>query len=205
MLKKLPYKTLPCLLFLFMLWVPTADASIRVSYGAWIPTGSDASTEYGPTAGLGFFAFDDLLQLEAEVSYLSRDRNEQINIFGNDVNLSGSEKLIPFYLNANLYFPLPLTGVSIYGGASIGAAYVNIKGRGEFDGITQSEEGHDLVFSYGFGAGFLVRIADPLHLDLRYRYLLFQDASFDLGGSIGSVDYKIPDMHQISLGVVFKF
>jgi len=196
---------LPAAVFLILFFSPAADASIRLSYGAWIPSDSDTNTEYGPTAGLGFFAFDDLLQVEAEVSYLSRNRSEQLSLFGSDVDLSGREKLIPFYLNANLHFPLPLPGVNIYGGASIGAAYVNIKGQGQFDGTSLSEEGHDLVFSYGFGGGLLIRILDPLHIDLQYRYLLFQDANFDVGGPIGSVEYKIPDIHRLSIGLMLKF
>lgn len=154
-------------------------------------------------AGLVGYGLNDNFRVEGEVAYQENDL-KSFGMGGVEINADmigdfrGEVTNLSWLLNG--YYDFTANGnFKPYLTAGIGRSKVNIEFRLQDPsfGVIGAAD-HDSTMTYHVGAGMGYMITDNITLDLRYRYLMLDDPTFD----DASMDYA---SHNITGGIRISF
>ena len=154
-------------------------------------------------AGLVGYSLNDNFRVEGEVAYQENDL-KSLGMGGIEINADmigdfrGETTNLSWLLNGYYDFT-PNGNFRPYLTAGIGMSKVNIEFRLEDPsfGVIGAAD-NDSTMTYHLGAGMGYMITDNITLDLRYRYLMLDDPTFDNA----SMDYA---SHNITGGIRISF
>jgi len=132
-------------------------------------------------------------RFEGEVSYQKNDM-DKISGPGGSLSVNGDVSALTFLVNGYIDFTND-TPWSSYITAGIGYSKVEADIEGESD--------DDNLFTYQLGIGIGYAISEKMTIDLRYRYLGFEDYEYSEVG-VGSLSAEISS-HNITAGLRFAF
>ena len=133
-------------------------------------------------------------RFEGEVSYQTSDIESLSIGGGGSESLNGDISAVTFLVNG--YFDFA-TGGPLTPYITAGIGYSN------FEVNIQDVSDDDNLFTYQLGAGVGYSISETVILDLRYRYLGFDDYEYSEVG-VGSIGIEAAS-HNISAGLRFAF
>jgi len=199
-----------CLMASFILVLPATSFAARGWYGganigmAIVPD-SDIDVSIGNNSGSGEISYDtgytfggamgytiDMLRIEGEISYLRTDFDD-ISGPGGTLPLDGDVSGLTFLFNGYLDFA---TGGPLTPFITAGIGYSNV----DVDIYGYSDD--DNLFTYQFGGGVGYAMNEAVTLDLRYRYLGFEDYEYSEPGA--SINVEVAS-HNITVGMRIAF
>jgi opacity protein-like surface antigen len=145
------------------LLAPGESATLQYNQGAAV------SFDMGYRLGIG--------RIEAELGY-QRNGVSQYRPAGGDVDATGGLTQTRALLNGYVSFPIG-THITPYIGAGVGVAQVNLNDFNIAGSGVPNSSSDDRVNVVQVSLGGVSRINDHVDMDVRYRYLLSSDASFD--------------------------
>ena len=154
---------------------------------------AELSYDSGFTVGGAAGYMMEKFRFEGEVSYQTNDI-DSLSAVGESISVNGDVSALTFL--ANGYFDFATGGpLTPYITAGIGYSNVEIDIEGESD--------DDNLFTYHLGVGVGYAMSEQVTLDLRYRYLGFEDYEYSESG-VGSLSAEVSS-HNITAGLRFAF
>ena len=170
--------------------VPDSDLDVTI-YGLGSAT-EELSYDSGFTIGGAVGYMVENFRFEGELSYQTNDM-DSLSAFGLSGPVNGDISVLTFLVNG--YFDFATGGPLVpYVTAGIGYSNFDV----EMDGDSED----DNLFTYQFGLGVGYAINEKVTLDLRYRYLGFED--YEYSDATGRLSADISS-HNITAGLRFAF
>jgi len=170
---------------------PEADGADETT-GVMVALGATFDIPYGDNAN----------QFEMELGWAKWDYAETAVIGGVTYSAKADLTFVPALLTYRYQIALS-ESLKLAFGPSIGATFLKLSGS-VTDGITtESFSDNDVVFSYGAGAQLSYVISESVSLNLGYRYLVNDDASFEISGT--EVEVTDLNAHLFEIGLRFDW
>jgi opacity protein-like surface antigen len=181
-------------------WYGSVNAGVAI-----VPDGDIDLSIPGFGAGTGELAYDtgftfggavgymmEKFRFEGEVSYQTNDM-DSISGPGGSVSVDGDVSALTFLANGYIDFA---TGGPLTPYITAGIGYSNV------DAEIEGESEDDNLFTYQLGVGVGYAVSEKMTLDLRYRYLGFED--YEYSDAYGSLSAEVSS-HNITAGLRFAF
>ena len=171
--------------------MPDSDFDVNiVGFGSGT---ADLSYDTGFIIGGAVGYMKEKFRFEGELSYQTSDM-DSLSGPGGSVSINGDLSALTFLVNG--YFDFATGGpLTPYITAGIGYSSVDV----DFEGA--SDDDNLLTYQLGFGVGYAM--SETVTLDLRYRYLGFDDYEYSEVG-VGSLSVEASS-HNLTAGLRFAF
>jgi OOP family OmpA-OmpF porin len=171
--------------------VPDGDLSLTIpGFGSET---AELSYDTGFTVGGAVGYMMENFRVEGEISYQTNDM-DSLSAYGVSIPFDGDISALTFLVNGYMDFA---TGGPLTPYITGGLGYSNV------DATIEGESNDDNLFTYQLGVGVGYAMSERMTLDLRYRYLGFEDYEYSEAG-IGSLSAEVSS-HNITAGLRFAF
>ena len=168
------------------------DSDVDVSFPGTGSFTGELSYDTGFTVGGAVGYIMEKFRVEGELSYLTSDI-DSISAFGFSESLDGDISALTFLVNGYIDFA---TGGPLTPYITAGIGYSNLEA--DIEGTSDD----DNLFTYQLGVGVGYAMSERVTLDLRYRYLGFEDYEYSEPGESLSIEAS---SHNITAGLRIAF
>lgn len=177
--------------------MPDSDADLTIEGLGTLPYEISYDTGYTVGGAIGYMM--EKFRVEGEISYQANDV-DSVSISGlGSVPVNGDVSALTFLVNGYYNFA---TGGPLTPYITAGLGYSKV----EADSDVGSED--DNLFTYQLGVGVGYAMSETVTLDLRYRYLGFEDfesSGYDPDFIANYTDTVEISSHNITIGMRFVF
>lgn len=178
----------------------SADTFIRPAAYYVSPTTDGYSSAGAGAVSIGFSRGENLQhEFSMEVAYVRW--NSSTNVSG--IAVSGSEHYMPYLANYRFLFGQKGDTLRAYIGPAIGVmnSRIDVSARSRFGSFSDSSSAW--AFAAAGSAGVVLKLSDKVNLDIGYKYLHAEAASYTIAGV--NLEAGAARAHMLGAGIGIRF